>query len=85
MANQEHLEILKRGVETWKQWRHEHPGFAVYSLLVLVTGGIVGLFGWMSGVRRGWTLGATILFTLGCVALGTLMMYYYQAVFLQVW
>jgi uncharacterized protein YjbI with pentapeptide repeats len=25
MANQEHLAILKRGVETWNQWRREHP------------------------------------------------------------
>jgi len=25
MANPEHLEILKRGVEAWNKWRHEHP------------------------------------------------------------
>ncbi len=25
MANQEHLDILKQGVETWNQWRKEHP------------------------------------------------------------
>ena len=25
MAKQEHLDILKRGVEVWKQWREEHP------------------------------------------------------------
>jgi len=25
MANQEHLDILKQGVETWNQWRQEHP------------------------------------------------------------
>ncbi len=25
MANQEHLAILKQGVETWNQWRKEHP------------------------------------------------------------
>ena len=25
MANQEHLAILKQGVETWNQWREEHP------------------------------------------------------------
>lgn len=25
MANQEHLDILKKGVETWNQWRREHP------------------------------------------------------------
>jgi uncharacterized protein YjbI with pentapeptide repeats len=24
MANQEHLDILKQGVETWVQWRLEH-------------------------------------------------------------
>lgn len=24
MANQEHLDILKQGVETWNQWRQEH-------------------------------------------------------------
>src|SRR5438876_1238532 len=24
MANQEHLDILKQGVETWNQWREEH-------------------------------------------------------------
>ena len=24
MANQEHLDILKQGVETWNQWRGEH-------------------------------------------------------------
>jgi hypothetical protein len=24
MANQEHLDILKQGVETWNQWRKEH-------------------------------------------------------------
>lgn len=26
MANKEHLEILKRGVEAWNQWRLENPG-----------------------------------------------------------
>ena len=25
MANQEHLDILKQGVEMWNQWRKEHP------------------------------------------------------------
>jgi hypothetical protein len=25
MANQEHLELLKQGVEGWNQWRKEHP------------------------------------------------------------
>jgi hypothetical protein len=25
MANPEHLEILKRGVEEWNKWRKEHP------------------------------------------------------------
>ncbi len=25
MANPEHLNILKQGVETWNQWREEHP------------------------------------------------------------
>ncbi len=25
MANQEHLDILKKGVEVWNQWREEHP------------------------------------------------------------
>jgi uncharacterized protein YjbI with pentapeptide repeats len=25
MANPEHLEILKHGVERWNQWRKEHP------------------------------------------------------------
>lgn len=25
MANQEHLDILKQGVEVWLQWRKEHP------------------------------------------------------------
>ena len=25
MANQEHLDILKQGVETWNNWREEHP------------------------------------------------------------
>ncbi len=24
MANQEHLDILKQGVETWNQWREKH-------------------------------------------------------------
>jgi uncharacterized protein YjbI with pentapeptide repeats len=26
MANQQHLDILHRGVETWNRWRQEHPG-----------------------------------------------------------
>jgi hypothetical protein len=25
MANQQHLAILKQGVEVWNQWRKEHP------------------------------------------------------------
>ncbi len=25
MANQEHLDILKQGVEVWNQWRKEYP------------------------------------------------------------
>ena len=25
MANQEHLDILKQGIETWNHWRQEHP------------------------------------------------------------
>jgi hypothetical protein len=25
MANQEHLDILKQGVQIWNQWREEHP------------------------------------------------------------
>ena len=25
MANPEHLEMLKQGVEHWNQWRKEHP------------------------------------------------------------
>src|SRR5260370_42320696 len=25
MANKEHLDILKQGVETWNQWRKEYP------------------------------------------------------------
>ena len=25
MVNKEHLKILKQGVETWNQWRHDHP------------------------------------------------------------
>ena len=26
MANPEHLEILKQGVEAWDKWRTENPG-----------------------------------------------------------
>ena len=26
MANEEHLNILKQGVDTWNNWRKEHPG-----------------------------------------------------------
>lgn len=25
MANQEHLDIVKQGVEVWNQWREENP------------------------------------------------------------
>jgi hypothetical protein len=25
MANQEHLAILKKGVDVWNAWRKEHP------------------------------------------------------------
>jgi hypothetical protein len=25
MADQQHLELLERGAETWNQWRKEHP------------------------------------------------------------
>ena len=25
MANQEHLDILKQGVEVWNKWRKEYP------------------------------------------------------------
>jgi uncharacterized protein YjbI with pentapeptide repeats len=25
VANEEHLRILRQGVQTWKQWREEHP------------------------------------------------------------
>lgn len=26
MANKEHLELLKQGVDVWNQWRNEHKG-----------------------------------------------------------
>src|SRR5258708_548316 len=29
MANQEHLDILKQGVEIWNQWRKENPSIGV--------------------------------------------------------
>jgi len=25
MANQEHLEILKKGIEAWNKWRRQYP------------------------------------------------------------
>ena len=28
MANQEHLDILKQGVDVWNQWRRRHPPLA---------------------------------------------------------
>ncbi len=30
MANPEHLEILKQGVEQWNKWRKEHPDVVPY-------------------------------------------------------
>jgi hypothetical protein len=32
MANQEHLDILKKGVQVWNQWRKEHPDIIVPDL-----------------------------------------------------
>jgi uncharacterized protein YjbI with pentapeptide repeats len=32
MANQEHLDILKQGVQVWNQWRKGHPDIVLPDL-----------------------------------------------------
>jgi uncharacterized protein YjbI with pentapeptide repeats len=39
MANQEHLDLLKRGVQVWNQWRQDHPEIQPY----LVGSDLVGM------------------------------------------
>jgi hypothetical protein len=38
MANEDHLEILRRGVEAWNAWREENPDIRPD----LLEGGLVG-------------------------------------------
>jgi hypothetical protein len=51
-------------------------------LMALVAGAILGLFGFYSGKRRGWSRKAIIWFTVGCILVGALLMYYYEFAFL---
>ena len=52
MANQEHLDILKQGVDAWNEWKRQHPDIEPdlsdadlsETQLVLLTGGdVIGI------------------------------------------
>jgi hypothetical protein len=48
MANEEHLGILKQGVEVWNQWREENP---------TISQGLSGAFFYQSALSKAYLVG----------------------------
>ena len=61
MANQEHLDILKQGIEVWNQWREEHPNIRPDLIRAKLIGANLfgaNLFG--ANLRRAYLFGANL-------------------------
>jgi uncharacterized protein YjbI with pentapeptide repeats len=57
MANPEHLDILKQGVEVWNKWREEHSELCVD----LSEADLTGVFLYKANLIRANLAGATSL------------------------